>query len=172
MLSALLQMFIAVNIWWVGMVWYAGLTDKVSPEIWDLKIMWAGSVFMIGGWCMHPVGMTSIYFVVEGVGRLCAAAVADEALCSGPLKLLCIAVTRVTRPRVPNFADTVERSGNNYVVRCAQPKDWGGSVAISLQSGLYFVSNQRREGAAHIYTLRPVREGEVVRGVRDYSPIS
>lgn len=154
------------------MLWYAGLTEKVTPEVWDLKFIWTSNVLMIAGWCFHPVGLVSLYLAFEGLLRMLAVVVTNEVVGSLPLKVLAMIVGALTRPRLPDFADTVQRTGNTYTVRCAQAKDWGGSVAISIDEALYFVGDQKRDGIAYVYTLRPVRDGEVVRGVRDYSPVA
>lgn len=118
-----------------------------------------------------------LYFSVEGLVRLAGALAAGELLPTLPLYLASLlgagrAARRELQSRPKVVPDVVESAAGDLMVRSCAAKDWNQFTTLRYQGVLYELAGEEQGDPARpfLYRLRPVPEGKLIRGIRDYSP--
>jgi hypothetical protein len=118
-----------------------------------------------------------LYFSVEGLARLVGALAAGELLPTLPLYLISLltagrAAQRERQSRPKAIPDLVENAAEDLVIRSCAAKDWNQFTTVRYRDMLYELASEGQGDAARpfCYRLRPVAEGKLIRGIRDYSP--
>lgn len=127
---------------------------------------------------LQAVPLTIIlYFSVEGLARLVGALAAGELLPTLPLYLLALltsgqAAQRERQSRPKPVPDLVESAAEHLVVRSCAAKDWNQFTTVRYREVLYELASEQPGDPARpfCYRLRPVPEGKLIRGIRDYTP--
>lgn len=120
-----------------------------------------------------------LYFSAEGLVRFIAAFAVHEFLPSLPLYLGSLATAghqaeRERRSRPKSVPDVVERVAADLLVRSCAAKDWNRFTTLRYRDVLYELASEEPGDLSRpfCYRLRPVPEGKLIRGIRDYSPES
>ena len=118
-----------------------------------------------------------LYFSAGGLVRFVAAVATGEILPTAPLYLVSLlqsghAAKRERESRPKLVPDVVEGSSSNLTIRSCAAKQWNQSTTIRYQDVLYEVAGEGQGDAFRpfCYRLRPIPEGKLIRGIRDYSP--
>ena len=130
---------------------------------------------------IQPLTLLLIYWMVEGLVRLGAAALTDEILPLLPLYLVAWAQERAEKRRAekalgPRVADTVERGeGKDYELRissCRRKPSWDRLMTVGFEEEFYEVVKEEtgRPPRPFIYLLRKIPPGKVIRGLHHYDP--
>lgn len=118
-----------------------------------------------------------LYFSAEGLVRFIAAFAVRQLLPSLPFWLMSLATARrqaererLSRPK--SVSDVVESASGDLLVRSCAAKDWNQFTTVRYCDALYELANEEQGDPARpfCYRLRPVPEGKLIRGIRDYSP--
>lgn len=127
---------------------------------------------------LEAVPLTIIlYFSVEGLARFVAASANVELLPTLPLYLVSLMVAqknarreRYSRPKT--VPDIVARTPEELVIRSCAAKDWNQFTTVRYLDVLYEILGEETGDSSRpfCYRLRPVPEGKLIRGIRDYSP--
>ena len=137
--------------------------------------------FALLEFAFRPLTLLLFYLFLEGAFRLVGAAFIEQILPTLPLHVVAWTQERVEQRQVeralgPLVVDTVTRGdGKEFDLRIAtcRPKpNWDRLMTISYEDQLYEIAKQE-EGPPprrHIYHLRKLPEGKVVRGLHLYDP--
>ena len=127
---------------------------------------------------LEAVPLTIIlYFSVEGLARFVAASANVELLPSLPLYLISMMVAekdarreRDSRPKT--VPDIVAKTTDELVIRSCAAKDWNQFTTVRYLDVLYEILGEETGDSSRpfCYRLRPIAEGKLIRGIRDYSP--
>ncbi len=132
---------------------------------------------------IHPLTWVLAYFSVEGVLRAFAAALNEEVTGTLPLVLVDGLAARVQRAayelRVPQVPDLVTRSDGkqpwDLQVASSRPKPhWKYPLTICYGGEFFQVigetSSEDAAGRPHVYLLKRIAPGELLRGLEHYNP--
>jgi len=149
-----------------------GWTTYTPPEY----VGGAGFMLIAG----NPITWIILYFGLEGVVRLTAAAIAGQSFGSLPLCVIDFVVGLATRSRgsreLPLVPDEILRGNASCDLRiasCQKRPDWEYPFTIRYE-GVFFqvigLNSLRNGPRPYIYSLRRLPLGERAKGLRDYHP--
>jgi hypothetical protein len=132
-------------------------------------------------YAFSPLTVLLVYFSIEGVLRLCAAWTVDECAGTMPLYLMAWGLDRAGKawkehqlgPRVP---DEVQHcKGISYdlcIASCRSKPGWDRLITIEYGDQLYELFEEKKgcPPRPHIYQLRKLSPGRVIRGLHHYHP--
>jgi hypothetical protein len=128
-----------------------------------------------------PLSLALVYFAIEGALRAMAAVVTDECVGTLPLAVIGWVIGRAERARKerslgPRVLDQVQVcEGISYdlvIASCRAKEGWNKLITVEYQDQLYELYDQKKgvSPRPHIYQLRKLPPGKVVRGLHRYSP--
>ena len=164
-------------------VWYSIFVTSAGPAI-EKYVGWpySGPLGLVSLF-MHPLTWVICYFGAEGVVRLLAGLVAEEAPGTLPLVLADRAIWFVHheewRGELALVRDKVDRHGLTGELRIAscRPKEtWKYPLTIRYEGEFFQVQGEGRlpseRTRPHVYRLTKLPANEIIRGLEDYDPES
>jgi hypothetical protein len=132
-------------------------------------------------YAFSPLTLLLVYFSIEGVLRLFAALSVDECAGTMPLYLLAWGLDRAGKARKerqlgPRVLDEVQHcKGISYdlVIASCRPKPgWNRLITVEYEDQLYELFDEKKGVAPrpHIYQLRKLSPGRIIRGLHHYRP--
>ena len=132
-------------------------------------------------YAFSPLTLLLVFFSIEGVLRLFAALIGDECVGTMPLYLLAWGLDRAAKarkerqlcPRVPDEVQHCKGISYDLVIASCRPKPgWDRLITIEYEDQLYELFEEKRGGQArpHIYQLRKLSPGRIIRGLHHYHP--
>jgi hypothetical protein len=132
-------------------------------------------------YAIRPLTLLLIYFSIEGLVRLFAAWVGDECVGTMPLYLLAGGLEGARKrwrehqlgPRVPDEVQFCKGISYDLCVASCRPKPaWDRLITIEYNGELYELFDEKKGGPPrpHIYQLRILSPGRIIRGLHHYHP--
>jgi len=132
-------------------------------------------------YAFSPLTLLLVYFSIEGVLRLFAALSADECAGTMPLYLIAWGLDRAAKARKerrlgPRLPDEVQHcKGISYdlcIASCRPKPGWDRLITIEYEDQLYELFEEKKGAPPrpHIYQLRKLPPGKVIRGLHHYHP--
>jgi hypothetical protein len=129
----------------------------------------------------QPLTLLLIYFALEGAVRLAGAAFTGQVLPSLPLHVTVWAQERLEQRRAeralgPPVVDTVERGDRQQydlrIASCRPKTNWDRLMTVAYEEQFYEVVKEEQgpQPRPHIYLLKKIPEGKVIRGLHHYRP--
>jgi hypothetical protein len=130
---------------------------------------------------IQPLTIVLVYFTLEGVVRLAAAAITEEVVPTLPLylvllsqdKLRSIRHERALGERIIDEVSFVDSSSGSLRIESCRPKEkWNKLITISYQDELYEVVSAEKGSPPRpfVYLLRKKPDHKVIRGIHHYDP--
>ena len=167
--------------WRMGTIYDAALSRPGGRDMaGDAAVYGAGFTTMVE-YAFRPLTLLLLYFTIEGVVRLLAAAVVDECVGTMPLYLLASGLDRLNqawkeRQLPPRVLDEVQIcKGISYdlcIASCRPKPSWDRLLTIEYNDELYELFDEKTGTAArpYLYQLRKLTPGRIVRGLHHYHP--
>jgi hypothetical protein len=168
--------------WRVGTIADAAVRQRGGEEALDSLAVQSGMGFTtLAEYLFSPLTLLLLYFAVEGGVRFFAALSLDQ--CAGTLPLYAIARgwdrlgiawnERQLGPRVPDLVQYCK--GISYdlcIATCRRKPGWNQLITIEYEDEFYelFAENEGCPPRPHIYQLRKLTPGRVIRGLHHYHP--
>jgi hypothetical protein len=132
-------------------------------------------------YAFRPLTLLLLYFTIEGVVRVFAAAVGDECVGTMPLSLLASGLDHIQKVRrerqlPPRVLDEVQIcKGISYdlcIASCRPKPGWNRLITVEYNDELYELFDEKKGTAArpYLYQLRKITPGQIIRGLHHYRP--
>jgi hypothetical protein len=164
---------------WVVQVIYTGMQVHPRAPIEEQTVGYVG----LGLFLSNPLTWALAYFSAEGAIRGFAGYITGETVGTLPLVLLERAVKTMRRRamewRIPLAPDRVIQtpggaSGDLQIASCRPKPHWNHPLTVRVGDEFFLVTGEQWNGAdaarPHVYSLRRLARGEIVRGGDSYDP--
>jgi hypothetical protein len=140
----------------------------------------AGFVVLVE-YAIKPLTLLLVYFSIEGVLRLFAAWIGNECAGTMPLYLVAWGLGRIRRvwkerqlgPRVPDEVQQCKGISYDLCIASCRPKPgWDRLLTIEYNEQFYELYEEAKgcPPRPHIYRLRKLSPGRIIRGLHHYHP--
>jgi hypothetical protein len=132
-------------------------------------------------YAFSPLTLLLVFFSIEGVLRLFAAWIGDECTGTMPFYLMAWGLDRAAKarkerqlgPRVPDLLQYCKGISYDLCIASCRPKPgWDRLITIEYEDELYELFEEKKgfPPRPHIYQLRKLSPGRVIRGLHHYHP--
>jgi len=167
--------------WRMGTLYDAALSRPGGRAMVNEAVAYGAGFTSMVEYAFRPLTLLLLYFTIEGVVRLLAAAVVDESVGTMPLYLLASGLDRLNKARAerqlpPRVPDEVQIcKGISYdlcIVSCRPKPGWDRLITVEYNDVLYELFDEKRGTAArpYLYQLRKLTPGRIIRGLHHYRP--